>query len=227
MRDSLAAGHVRREILVRRARRRRPPLRARRPRRSPSPPPSTARAERPAPSPPPGRAPPAAARSPPPRRRRRPRRPTSLSASTSATGCPENTTSSRASGSAARPVAPSAMGRSPAVSTATTPGSAERRARVDARQARMRLGGLHEPARAAAPAPACPPRSGWPRAPWARRRAAGAGPRWRRCHPLTGSHRVGLRGDLAQAARRARSPSAPPPRQLGVKPQRSARASPS
>ena len=117
-------------------------------RRPPSPPPrdlrSAGRVARRRPSPPRGRAPRAAAR-----RRRRPApapssAAASVSATTSATGWPDQTISSRASGSATRPEPPT-IGRSCAVSTATTPGHGQRLGLVDAREPGVGLRGQHGP----------------------------------------------------------------------------------
>ena len=58
----------------------------------------------------------------------------SLSATTIATGCPENTTSSRARGSVVRRSPARPAGRSSAVSTATTPGTSRGRLRRSRRE---------------------------------------------------------------------------------------------
>ena len=68
----------------------------------------------------------------------------SVSAITSATGWPDHTISSRASGSAARPEPP-ASGRSACGEHGHDAGHRERRARVDARHPRVRLRRQHRP----------------------------------------------------------------------------------
>ena len=156
----------------RRGRRRRPP------RRAPARP--CERAARRAPSRPRRRGPPRAARG----RRRTASTPSvaaaSVSATTSATGWPAKTTSSRASGS---PRAAGRAGRHRQVGRRQHGDDARDRARrlgVDRGDPRVRLGRRARGARAGCPGPAGPPRSASSRAPSPRRRPAAAAPRWSR-----------------------------------------------